>query len=418
MFNGKSYIKFIKVNIANRMEENMKLLMITSRNIDKNGGENALIIGRHTSLFKEYGIETDVIFFHKDTTKEYGSNYSGIKFISCTEENKYTKIKQLISTGQYQGIVSSGFYDNEFVKFVRLMKERYNLAYILDIHATIKEIYEYCIPDLYHIIGTRYLYLLKRRRLIKTLKIIDYAFVVSETEIEETNRYYKNNNIKYLLVRCGCYDTLNVEVYYKTREEYRKHLEIDNDALAFVYSGSKDRWQKFEETLKTFKMIKETGIKCKFAFYMNLSEEDKHNINEELGKENVTIRWVAPEQMKKELMAYDVGMLLRDSNWTNKVAFPNKYSDYIASGLHLCVSKALTDPYKIALNYKLKLVDLTNIEKSLEEIQYERKNELDNYLQMCKKIIDNELLYDIQVKNNCKSLYQCLKVIEKDSYNE
>lgn len=380
----------------------MRLLMVTSRNIDKNGGESALIMGRHIALYQKYGIKTDIVFFHKNTEKSYSNIYPGITFIPCNTSSIYNKIGELMETGEYQGIVSSGFYDKSFTDFIYKERKVVNFLYIVDIHATIKEMYEYCIPDLYHILGTRYLYIMKKIRFVETLKAADYAFVVSDEEIVEVNKFIPRNNIKFLKVRCGCYETVNINAYFVERKKQRELLKMDDNTLSFVYSGSKDRWQKYEETKRIFKRIQNMGIKCKFAFYMNLDDLSKQEIYDYLGRNNVLIRWVTPEQMKSELMAFDVGMLLRDNKWTNRVAFPNKYSDYIGGGLHLCISEAIVEPYKIAKDYNLRLLDMENLEKSVKEIRYDRRTQLQEYILLCKKIVDNELIYGTQVEEQCK----------------
>lgn len=390
----------------------MRLLLVTCRNIDKNGGENALIMGRHSALYKQFDIKTDILFFHKDT-KEINSEYPGMEFIPCQKDNLYTKMDEMIATGEYTGVVVSGFYDTIFNKYIIDKRKDYNFKYILDIHATIKEIYEYCIPDLYHILGTRYLYIKKKKKFIETIKVVDYAFIVSEEEIIEVNKYLPKNNIKFIKIRCGCYQRMRKDEYYLDRKEERFKLGIDDDALAFVYSGSTDRWQKYEETVKLFKRIKNTGIKCKFAFYMRLEDAARQQLYADLGEKNVSVRWVSPEQMKKELRAYDVGVMLRDNKWTNRVAFPNKFSDYLAGGLHLALSEAVVDPYKITQQYKLDLFDVDNINNSIETIRNVRLNNLNEYITICEEIVEKELLYDVQVKKEFAQIKREMEYLSK-----
>ena len=386
----------------------MKLLFVTCRKIDQKGGENALIIGRHLALYNQFGIETDIIFFHKDSDNE-NCLYPGIRFLKEKKDTIYQRITELLASNEYSGVVCSGFYSKKFNDFVLEQKKRYNLIYISDIHATIKEIYEYCIPDLYHIIGTRYLYAQKRYNFIDTIKKSDYAFVVSDEEIAEINRYCPKNKIKFIRIRCGCYSQMDMEQYFADRRKQRKAFGFDEDTLAFVYSGSRDRWQKYEETVSLFEKIQKTGQKCKFALYMELANDEKNKLEKKLGGGNVIVRWVNPEQMKKELTAFDCGVILRDNKWTNRVAFPNKFSDYIAGGLNMVLSTALIDPYKLAQEYSLQLFDPDNIDESIEALRATRKHNLVNYIEICKNMIEKELLYDTQVKNEAKNLYEKLQ---------
>lgn len=386
----------------------MKLLFVTCRKIDQKGGENALVMGRHLALYHQFGIETDIIFFHKDNEAE-SAPYPGIRFLSGNKATIYQRMEELLDTNEYSGIVCSGFYSKKFNDFVLNQKEKHNLVYITDIHATIREIYEYCIPDLYHILGTRYLYMKKRFNFIDTIKKADYAFVVSDEEIAEVNRYCPNNKIKFIKIRCGCYTQMDVSQYFANRSEARKNFGLDDDTLAFVYSGSKDRWQKYEETIALFERIQKSGGKCKFAMYMKLDDAEKKKLEERLGSDNVIVRWVNPEQMKKELTAFDCGVILRDEKWTNRVAFPNKFSDYIAGGLNMVLSPALIDPYKLAQKYSLTLFDPTDIANSVRILRETRTHGLSDYIETCKKMIEKELFYDMQVKDEAGMLYMALK---------
>lgn len=390
----------------------MKLLMVTCRNIDKNGGENALIMGRHAALYNQYSIETDIIFFHKNTENN-STQYLGIQFIECKKDDLYKRLDELLATGCYQGIVVSGFYDKEFNQYIRNKKKSQKILYIVDIHATIKEIYEYCIPDLYHILGTRYLYLKKKNRFIDSLKTADYAFIVSDEEIKEVNTFLPKNHINFVKIRCGCYNLVDKAEYFIQRDKQRNLLNIEPGTLAFVYSGSTDRWQKFDDTVKLFEKIQSTGIKCQFAFYMRLAEPEKEKLYSILGKENVLVRWVTPDEMKKELTAYDVGVLLRDYKWTNRVAFPNKFSDYIASGLTLVLSEAVDEPYKLAKKYNLEMFDINNITQSVESIRNLREKQLNQYLAKCMNIVSTELFYEKQVQQNALFLINSMEKISQ-----
>ena len=116
--------------------------------------------------------------------------------------------------------------------------------------------------------------------------------------------------------------------------------------------------------------------------------------------------------MKKELTAYDVGVMLRDYKWTNRVAFPNKFSDYIASGLNLVLSKAVVDPYKIAREYNIRLFDPTDIRNEILKIQEIRQKKIFDYIKTCQKLVDEELLYSKQVKKNSLELINAMKKIK------
>lgn len=396
----------------------MKLLMITSRNIDKKGGENALIVGRHSAIYRKWGVETDVVFIHKsyDQTESLGA---GVTLLPTRRAEIFNTIKTLILSKAYQGIVISGFDSVKLNEMLVELKKETPFVIVVDIHATIREIYEYCIPDLYHILGTRYLYLKKKRAFNHTLKTVDYAFVVSDESVEETNSFCKKNHIQYMKVRCGCNASLDVEKYFADRQATRQELGIADDTLAFVYSGSKDRWQKYAETVALFEQIAANNDNCKFAFYMNLNDEDKAELARRLGEDRVIVRWVKPEQMLRDLAGYDVGMLMRDKVWTNKVAFPNKFSDYIHSGLALVMTDAIREPYRIAKAYELDVLSGKEMKENgfCETFMAKRIQALPQYIAQCKHAVDTELMYSNQVASECAAFVEQLQKIEIGGQN-
>ena len=397
----------------------MKLLMITSRNIDKKGGENALIVGRHQALYSLWKVETDVLFWHKDGDLT-DALAEGMKFLPSQKKDVLETIKKLLSTKDYQGVVISGFYNQKLNELLQELKKTVPFMIGVDIHATIREIYEYCIPDLYHILGTRYLYLKKKQIYKKTLQIADYAFVVSDESVEETNSFCKKNHIQYMKIRCGCQKPLNAEQYLQDREAMRRELGVDENTLTFVYSGSKSGWQKYAKTVKLFEKIAANNEKCKFAFYMNLDDADKAELARRLGADRVVIRWVKPEQMLHDLAGYDVGILLRDKNWTNKVAFPNKFSDYIHSGLALVMTDAISEPYRIAKEHGLDILTERDLAQPalLDQFRAKRLASLSDYVAKCGQVVDTELLYRNQVAAQCNAFVEQLRNIEGAKNND
>ena len=162
-----------------------RILLLTSRNIDKNGGERALIFGRHSALYHIMGIETDIAFFHKDTPAITCDAQSGLHFLKCSKQNLFLDIDRIIFEGSYNCVVLSGQYNRVLINYINSLKPKYNYKLILDIHATIREIYEYCKRDFKHMLGTRVLYLRDKRNFKFALDSADGAFIVSNVELEE-----------------------------------------------------------------------------------------------------------------------------------------------------------------------------------------------------------------------------------------
>jgi hypothetical protein len=386
----------------------MRILFFTCRNIDKKGGENALIVGRHGAFFTEFGVETDIIFYHKDTSF-YNNEFlvNGMNFIDCKKENAFEKIIELLQTKQYSDVVISGFYNNMVMKRLGAIKELYGFRVIIDIHGTIREVYECCSRDLFHLIGTRYIYLKKRAHLIYSLKKADCAFVVSDEAITETSSFSDGHKLKYMKTRCGSNTLIDTKMYLSTRKAMRIMLGISDKDVAYVYSGSKDRWQKFDATVELFEKISKSNCHTKFAFYMNMSNEDILTLKKRFGKDQVLVRWVSPDSLQNELLAFDVGIMLRDNITTNNVAFPNKFSDYVHAALGIVLPQYVCEPYRIASDYNLDLLTEFDLLDGLamEKYKIKRENSLIEYVDLCNRVIQNELLFRTQVNREFKDYF-------------
>src|SRR5574344_156475 len=95
-------------------------------------------------------------------------------------------------------------------------------------------------------------------------------------------------------------------------------------------------------------------------------------------------------------------MLIRYENNTNKVAFPNKFSDYINAGLSLCISPSLREPVRILDKYEVPFIKLMPEENYIKNMysQFEkRKTNLEKYYNICNIICETELLYSAQLKH-------------------
>ena len=71
----------------------------------------------------------------------------------------------------------------------------------------------------------------------------------------------------------------------------------------------------------------------------------------------------------------------------------------------MVLSQALVDPYRLAQKYSLMLFDPADVIKSIRELREIRGRHLLEHIEICKQMIREELLYDVQVKNEAETLY-------------
>lgn len=100
----------------------------------------------------------------------------------------------------------------------------------------------------------------------------------------------------------------------------------------FVYAGGLEKWQCIDETLKTYKLIKEGLPHARLTLLtphreMALLLIDKYRIKD------VTVDFVPLEELDSRLQEFKYGFLIRKDHIVNRVSTPTKMSSYLANGI-------------------------------------------------------------------------------------
>lgn len=153
------------------------------------------------------------------------------------------------------------------------------------------------------------------------------------------------------------------------------------DDIVFVYSGSTAGWQGFSALSSVIEPILKASTKNKLLF---MSPEDNH-ILYLLNKfpEQVKRKHVTPSMVPNILISGDFGLLIREYSITNKVASPVKYSEYLASGLKVIISKDLGDYTQFTLENDAGHVFSPGIQLKLQPVPIHEK------LRLQKLALDN-----------------------------
>jgi len=119
-----------------------------------------------------------------------------------------------------------------------------------------------------------------------------------------------------------------------TRERMRQILHLQGK-IVFTYCGSVETWQLLDKVIE-FSML--ANRVCHKAHLLLLIRGDKEKINRliakcNLNKDDVTLLSLEHQNVPQFLSAGDVGLIFRDDNLLNAVAFPVKFAEYLASGL-------------------------------------------------------------------------------------
>lgn len=330
-----------------------RILFVTNRNILTTSGELRLIKNRAEALYKEYGIATDFIAFASrdriQSEKHEVINAGGeVEAYELSLTNpaitlpSYKKLKDSISkklqTGKYGAVILSG---TAMPSLAKGLKNKYNVKVYLDIHGALEDILEVSRKNsglkanifklLYHV---------DKSAVRKGLKSSEGVFVVTKA-LEEylKERYPIAREKNFYIIPCATStNPIDEDEYQTDRIKYRKKYNISADELVFIYSGGVSSWQCVAESIELYKALAEKlSIKTRMLVF-------SHNIKEIAalaeGDQRIQTDSYSPDELFHALRVGDFAFLLRRDNLTNNVAFPNKFLEYVQSGMRI-----ITTPY-------------------------------------------------------------------------
>lgn len=374
-----------------------KVLFITNRNILTACGELRLVKNRAESLFYKFGIKSDFLVLQKksrvgsdkiesiDAGGEFTTiGFSGFDYFWKMKELEKA-IKNILKYEQYKCVIFSGIGMAYFSKMIKRIK---NTKIIIDIHGASEDILELAgncgfKKKLYF----KALYKMDTNCLKNSCQYADGFFVVTDAlEQYIKSRYKVSSKAYFYKVPCATMlFSLNDNDYEKNREIYRKKYAIENDTLVFVYSGGISHWQCIDEMIDLYKKISiNVRRKTVMLLFSYEIEQMKYKIK---GSKTIIADSYSSNELCKALCAGDFAFLLRKDCITNKVAFPNKFLEYVQARL-----KIITTPYieeiaiqitngNIGIQYDLS-DDISQVLRYIE--QYSRgkilKKEIDSIL--------------------------------------
>lgn len=341
-----------------------KLLFITSRNIVNTSGELRLIKNRTKVLYEKYGISTEFIVIcdkKKLSVKGESIGYnSTVHSIGYSKSNPFSymfstmRVRKLITKlmleNSYDAIVVSGPIAVIWSKLI--YRNNDNRLMVLDIHGALEEFIEFKaknkLVNLFRYIVFKFFKYLER----KNTKYFDAVFVVSKALEQYLVTEYKLEKHRSYIIPCSV-DT-NANNFLKNcenRAKYRESYGINDDELLFIYSGGISPWQCIEESVELFHEIQKRlrNKKCKMLILSFGIEKIRHlQVNESIIMDSI------PSYMVKDVLcAGDFAFLLRENYITNRVAFPNKFLEYVNSGMKIIATPYVSDVASMIEEYDL-----------------------------------------------------------------
>ena len=379
------------------------ILLITNADMSQQSGDVVLVNRRAREIFNLYNIKT-VCFTVKGGIN--GTDYEYLKYLGS---NSKKEIKEYVNKKKPCVII---FYGNRALMYVSFLRKitidsKIECKLILDLQGALEEGIE-------HSQGINYIknlarFYVRKYLLKKAVRIANGAFVVSD----EMRKYCEKllpqsirNDFQTYKIRCGVNEVISTNQKLEWRNEIRREWNIDNDTVVMVFSGYRKKWQKIDETIELFKEYDSKHDNVFFAFFCNVDQSFIDRLKIEFPKGNYTLKFLSFDEYYKYLCACDVGFLIRDYNITNKVAFPNKFSDYLNAGLMVATNKALPESYSILLKEKIDFIDTdsTNLDLIYRKI-HNRQNEIISFYKKTEMLCNKELKYSSQIEKEMNHVF-------------
>lgn len=339
----------------------MKILMVSSRNIYNSTGEIRLIKSRANILSRDYGIITDFICYRNkevlknpqeiiDERSEFTLfPYSMTNPISILKNKKLVKKKVLSIVKNYDAVIISG---ELVLDLIIKIKKITSIPIFYDIHGVCDELSEFKSDNFLVNLKRKMIFHLFQHLERKYINKYDAAFAVTTELKEHVIKKYNAENLKYFIVPCakGKY-SLDIKSIKNNRKTYRAKYNISENDIVFIYSGGYSPWQCVDESINLFIEYNKFNKNSKFLILSG----DKDKIDTK-GNENIIKDSVPYDEVDATLCAGDYAFMLRGDFVTNHVAFPNKYCEYLASGMRVISSSNLYTVSKSIKNNNVGLV--------------------------------------------------------------
>ena len=193
------------------------------------------------------------------------------------------------------------------------------------------------------------------------LRKAKFIFMVSDEMLKHYIRKYKLN-IGYKTYIMPCFNENKIDkLSFSNSEKYLKNR--------FLYAGSLQEWQCFNETIEVYKKVEEKINNAELVVFTKDKTKAKKIIDSYHIK-NYLIDYAPANKLGEKIRNAKFGFVLRKDIEVNRVATPTKISNYIAHGIIPIYSPCLCsfDNYNKKNNSIALRVDLNKIDEGVNEI--------------------------------------------------
>jgi glycosyltransferase involved in cell wall biosynthesis len=226
-------------------------------------------------------------------------------------------------------LVVSGVWVSLGWKRLRRLRRELGIPVSFEIQGALEEFIEYNIVAGSRLASRLLFHAARSAEAAALQHVADHVEVVSDNMVSYVRQAYPRYSGPMTVVPCGIDTAFDDATYARNRSRWRRRLALDPAGPAAVYSGSMSKWQRVAEIID---IARATPRLQTYLFLVG----DASALPADLPS-NVRIASLSHEDLVEALCAFDFGFLLRRSDWTNLVAFPNKASEYLNARLRIIV---------------------------------------------------------------------------------
>jgi len=179
--------------------------------------------------------------------------------------------------------------------------------------------------------------LLEQQALFKS----DKRIAVSTELLNYWKSEYHFSGVNTSIIPCTTSYDFSRNVNNERSASIKSELNIAEDELVFVYSGSIAEWQSFNKLEGILQALLKVNPTSKLLFLAKEHPLINDLINDFPGR--VYQRFVKHNDVVDYLDICDYGILLREDSVTNRVASPVKCAEYLSRGLKVLISPSIGD---------------------------------------------------------------------------
>ena len=215
------------------------------------------------------------------------------------------------------------------------------------------------------------IYNLEKRAVLET----DYRISVSNKLLNYWYREFNYKSKDHVVIPSSCSNNYNNKVLD------REDLNISENSILVVFSGSISKWHSYSKMISDFTKILNKNPRVNLLFLSKLNSHIATIKNK--FPERVFVFWVDPKDVFSYLNIADYGYVVREDSITNQVSSPVKIAEYLSCGLKILISKNIGDYSEmiekndlgyIIENYITIYLEKVNISEKEKIISFYRSN--------------------------------------------